>query len=131
VANIERGTKRQCLECGTKFYDLNKDPIVCPHCGTTFVPASLKPAPRKAAEPVATEEVETDVAAVAAGAEVISLEDAEDDIDVDDDAEDDIPDVEDIEVDDELGGDDDDVFLEEEDDDDKLDFDVKSDGDEH
>ncbi len=28
----ERGTKRVCQSCGSKFYDLNRDPIICPLC---------------------------------------------------------------------------------------------------
>ena len=34
----ERGTKRTCQnpECGSRFYDLNRDPIVCPTCQTAF-----------------------------------------------------------------------------------------------
>lgn len=34
----ERGTKRTCQnpECGARFYDLNRDPIVCPICQTVF-----------------------------------------------------------------------------------------------
>ncbi|MEL6686516.1 MAG: TIGR02300 family protein [Pseudomonadota bacterium] len=35
------GTKRACPECGSKFYDLNNDPIVCPICASTFDPAVL------------------------------------------------------------------------------------------
>jgi uncharacterized protein (TIGR02300 family) len=37
----ERGTKRTCQnpECGSRFYDLNRDPIVCPICETVFQPA--------------------------------------------------------------------------------------------
>jgi uncharacterized protein (TIGR02300 family) len=33
-----RGTKRTCQnnECGARFYDLARDPIVCPMCGSTF-----------------------------------------------------------------------------------------------
>jgi uncharacterized protein (TIGR02300 family) len=40
----ERGTKRTCRnpECGSRFYDLNRDPIVCPICQTVF---ELAPAP--------------------------------------------------------------------------------------
>ncbi|MBX3513539.1 MAG: FYDLN acid domain-containing protein [Xanthobacteraceae bacterium] len=26
------GTKRRCLSCGAKFYDLDKRPVVCPKC---------------------------------------------------------------------------------------------------
>jgi len=34
----ERGTKRTCQngECGSRFYDLNRDPITCPICGTAY-----------------------------------------------------------------------------------------------
>lgn len=30
----ELGTKYECEECGTKFYDLGKPDPVCPKCGT-------------------------------------------------------------------------------------------------
>ena len=36
MAKPELGAKRQCQSCGAKFFDLNKDPIVCPKCGTIF-----------------------------------------------------------------------------------------------
>ena len=36
MAKPELGTKRLCAGCGAKFYDLNKDPITCPKCGTVF-----------------------------------------------------------------------------------------------
>jgi len=26
------GTKRRCISCGAKFYDLDRRPIVCPKC---------------------------------------------------------------------------------------------------
>jgi uncharacterized protein (TIGR02300 family) len=32
----ERGTKRVCQSCGSKFYDLNRDPIVCPACQSVY-----------------------------------------------------------------------------------------------
>lgn len=32
-----RGTKRSCQSCNNRFYDLNRDPIVCPICSTPFV----------------------------------------------------------------------------------------------
>lgn len=31
-----RGLKRICAGCGTRFYDMNKRPIVCPSCGDEF-----------------------------------------------------------------------------------------------
>ena len=27
------GKKRTCPKCDTRFYDLNKDPLICPNCG--------------------------------------------------------------------------------------------------
>jgi exodeoxyribonuclease V len=32
------GTKRQCLACGAKYYDLNRRPPVCSRCGATAEP---------------------------------------------------------------------------------------------
>lgn len=32
----EWGIKRVCLNCGAKFYDFHKDPIICPQCETRF-----------------------------------------------------------------------------------------------
>jgi uncharacterized protein (TIGR02300 family) len=34
MAKPELGTKRVCVSCGTRFYDLTKSPAVCPKCGT-------------------------------------------------------------------------------------------------
>lgn len=31
-----RGLKRVCVECGVRFYDMNKRPIICPNCKTEF-----------------------------------------------------------------------------------------------
>jgi uncharacterized protein (TIGR02300 family) len=33
VTKPELGTKRSCVQCGAKFYDLNQSPITCPKCG--------------------------------------------------------------------------------------------------
>jgi uncharacterized protein (TIGR02300 family) len=34
MAKPELGTKRVCVACGTRFYDLTKSPAICPKCGT-------------------------------------------------------------------------------------------------
>ena len=34
MAKPEFGTKRVCVACGTRFYDLTKSPAVCPKCNT-------------------------------------------------------------------------------------------------
>ncbi len=58
MAKPEWGTKRQCPECGTRFYDLNRQPITCVKCGTSFEPEPLlKPRRQKEAEPKKPEEV--------------------------------------------------------------------------
>lgn len=51
----ERGTKRTCqnTECGSRFYDLNRDPITCPICGTVYELAVSSAAIAAAAPPAA------------------------------------------------------------------------------
>ena len=102
MAKPELGGKRQCQNCGTKFFDLNHDPIVCPKCGTVFQVTSLS---RAAARPVPAND-ETELEADPAAIETVSLEDAEAEEKVETAAEDD------LEVEDEPA---DDTFLEEED----------------
>jgi uncharacterized protein (TIGR02300 family) len=79
VAKPELGTKRLCGNCGVKFYDLNKDPIVCPKCETVMVPAAIpargRPEAPARAAPVAQEEEV--VAPETAEAEFVSLEEAD------------------------------------------------------
>jgi len=36
MAKLEWGRKRTCPSCNTKYYDLNKSPIICPSCGSEF-----------------------------------------------------------------------------------------------
>ena len=92
MAKPELGAKHQCQNCGAKFFDLNKDPIVCPKCGTVFQGA---PRVRVAAKP---DEEDAEVV-TPPGVEIVSLDEVEageekaaepvvDDIDVEDDADD-------------------------------------------
>ncbi len=47
MAKPEWGTKRICPSCGTRYYDLLRDPVICPKCATPFDPeAFLRVAPR-------------------------------------------------------------------------------------
>jgi uncharacterized protein (TIGR02300 family) len=120
VAKPELGSKRQCQNCGAKFFDLNKDPILCPKCGTTFQPPALS---RSAARAAVADDDEAELPE--AGAEIVSLEEAEA-------GEEKVAAVVDDDVD--LGDDDaaDDTFLEEEEEDnddvaDLIDGDLESD----
>ncbi len=79
ATNKDRGTKRTCQnsDCSARFYDLNRNPIVCPICGSkyaiahapvsSFAPAEEK-VPRKVKkpefEPAAAAEAETEEALV-------------------------------------------------------------------
>jgi uncharacterized protein (TIGR02300 family) len=83
VAKPELGTKRLCSSCSAKFYDLNKDPILCPKCGAVFEVVApivrgrseaVAAAPAAARAPVVEAEVE---APEAAEVELVSLEEAE------------------------------------------------------
>lgn len=97
-----RGTKRTCQSgsCGARFYDLGRDPIVCPICSATYVivrtPAEVerddaarrtarKPEPVPALGPDEAPEVEDALADVegaeepiAAGEDETFLEEEED-----------------------------------------------------
>lgn len=54
MAKPEWGTKRICQSCSAPFYDLRRDPIVCPKCAAVFDPeAILKSRKLKGAEPPA------------------------------------------------------------------------------
>ena len=81
MVKLELGTKRHCSGCSARFYDLNKDPIVCPKCHTVLelaaVSARARPdtaPPRRAIKPAAEEEV---VAPEVADTEFVSLEEAD------------------------------------------------------
>ena len=91
MAKPELGTKRLCSNCGAKFYDLSKTPIVCPKCETVFtiVTPVTRGRPDAAAAAAATAAAAAAAAAAARGteadaetpetqdAEFVSLEDAD------------------------------------------------------
>ena len=110
MARPELGVKRQCMNCGAKFYDLDRDPATCPKCGTIYQVATSRVAP-----PIASRSDDDEEEDEKTGPETVSLDEAEA---TEDDA--------DISVDDDESGDDaggstdDDTFLEEEDGDDDV-----------
>ena len=66
----ERGTKRTCQhpECGSRFYDLNREPITCPICSSAYqivaqpaVAVSARPAPKWKKPPFVPAEVKPEV----------------------------------------------------------------------
>lgn len=104
MAKPELGTKRQCLSCGARFYDLNKDPVVCPKCSTPFQVTVLRGHSGNNTAVADDEEAERDLGAV----EIVSL----DDVAADEEGSAGASDGDDIEIDDEIPADDDEeVFL--------------------
>ena len=105
MAKAEWGTKRICLNCGARFYDMNRDPIVCPACSTALDPvAQSRPrrtrAPAKLAAVAAVadpedvvveadDEVETEEDEEA----VVAVEDDDDEAETEEDGESAIEDV--------------------------------------
>ena len=69
MAKPEWGSRRICPSCGTRYYDLLREPVVCPKCSTPFDPEALLRARRarpaapvaKELEPVGTEDVDPDL----------------------------------------------------------------------
>ena len=108
MAKPELGLKRQCMSCGAKFYDLSKDPAVCPKCGTVFqavTVATSRVAAPVAARAAATDDDETELEST--GPEMVSLDEVEAG-----ENEKDVPTDDDIDVGDDVA--DDDTFLEDE-----------------
>lgn len=106
MAKPEWGVKRICPNCGARYYDMRKDPPVCPTCGTQFDPEALLKSRR--ARPAPTDDVKKapppprgDVDDVEIADEAAELEDVVEDA-VDDDGLEEAVDA----------GDDDDVLIE-------------------
>ncbi len=82
MSKTEWGLKRICLSCGTRYYDMKKNPPVCPSCKTSFDPEALLRARRRGTEkkPAAKDAADTvidDLPLTDATAEDAVIEDAE------------------------------------------------------
>ncbi|MEZ5856513.1 MAG: TIGR02300 family protein [Hyphomicrobiaceae bacterium] len=103
-----RGTKRTCQSgsCGERFYDLNRDPIVCPICGHEYVIAHgpAEPAREEAARRPARKLEPAAAGPIAGDAPEVDADDALADVDVD------------VDGDDAIADGDDETFLEDEED---------------
>jgi uncharacterized protein (TIGR02300 family) len=110
VAKPELGTKRLCAGCGAKFYDLNKDPITCPKCGTVYEIIVVAPRgrPDAAARAAAVQAPEPEPEPQEA--EFVSLEEADAEAEG---AKKTADGVEEVEIEEVEGGDDDSTFIEE------------------
>jgi uncharacterized protein (TIGR02300 family) len=82
MAKPELGTKRVCVACGARFYDLTKIPALCPKCGTEQ-PIDV-PRPRRAGGNVAEGKV------VKKPVPAPGLEDAEIEVEVEESEDEDV-----------------------------------------
>ncbi|MDG6094873.1 TIGR02300 family protein [Acetobacter sp. AN02] len=99
MALPELGSKRVCVSCGAKFYDLCKDPAVCPKCGADQ-PAEVPRLRRSGDIPVPDQ--------VSGKPKDSEADDADIDVDTDDDDADvleDAPDLDDDEDDADISSD--------------------------
>lgn len=99
----ELGTKRVCVSCGARFYDLTKQPAVCPKCATEQPAEQSRPRrsgggnvvedrrPKKPVPAPGVEEADIEVEGVEDVEEEDVLEDA---ADLEDDADTIGPDIE-------------------------------------
>lgn len=97
MAKPDLGTKRVCVACGARFYDMTKAPAVCPKCGTEQ--PIEQPRPRRTGGNVAEEKrikkpvpapgiEDVDVDVEVEGVEDVEEEDVlEDAADLEDDAD--------------------------------------------
>ena len=82
---VLRGTKRTCqnADCGSRFYDLSRDPITCPICSTVYelarqAPQATQAPQKKVARPAAPKKFDIeDVKPAAPEEELAAVEDAE------------------------------------------------------
>lgn len=69
MAKPEWGSKRICPNCGTRYYDLLREPVICPKCATPFDPEAFLKSRRarpvapveKELEPVGADELDTEI----------------------------------------------------------------------
>ena len=86
MIKVSWGTKRFCLSCSRKFFDLNRKNIECPYCGSAFSEEESlknmlpKRGPKKSKEPVAEEPIEKPeqpLGEIAGSDEIVAEEDSE------------------------------------------------------
>ena len=84
MAKPEWGSKRVCQSCEVRFYDLRRDPIICPSCGTKFDPESvLRSRRNRAAATVTAAAPKVPAAKVAPEADVEPVVEEEDVVAID------------------------------------------------
>jgi uncharacterized protein (TIGR02300 family) len=91
VVKPELGNKHQCQNCGTKFFDLNKNPAVCPKCGTVYQVAMAARSQRVPDDEETDTEAEVDLVSLdeAEASEDKVVAATDDDVEIEDEGDDD------------------------------------------
>ena len=130
MSKLEWGIKRVCPSCGIKYYDFNKNPIICPKCEFEFDPDLLLKSRkgRSIASKTEVDEVSSDVKKEeeTLGGDINSIENAEDILEIDDDTDVQDNDI-DNNIDKKINPDDDDIEIIEDGLEDKDDFSIEID----
>ena len=126
MSNAEWGIKRVCPSCSIKYYDFNKNPIVCPKCEFEFDPDLLLKSRKGRSIATKTEvnEVSSDVQKEEETLEndINSIENDEDILEIDDETE-----IQDNNIDEKINTNDDDIEIIEDSLEDKDDFSIEID----
>ena len=69
MAKPEWGAKHTCMSCGGKFYDLHRNPITCPKCGTEAEVETARPNRRRPSAQPAPAQPANDEAVIAVAAD--------------------------------------------------------------
>jgi uncharacterized protein (TIGR02300 family) len=77
MVKMEWGVKRICHNCGAPFYDLRRDPIVCPKCATEYDPEAILKSRRTRAPVVEEKETAPVILDEEADTEVVEAEETE------------------------------------------------------
>ena len=88
MAKREWGAKHTCMSCGVKFYDLHRNPIACPKCGTEVEVEAPRPSRRRPPAPPEPAPPAAEETAIAADPDETGDDDGDDLIDdIDDDGD--------------------------------------------
>ena len=101
----EFGKKVICNNCEAKFYDLNRKPAICPHCGTEYIELP-NISVTSAAKQVFTDEVDTAVDDNLVGSDATESIADDEEIQIEDAMSEDTMSLEDTETDDDVIADD-------------------------
>ena len=130
MSKPEWGIKRVCPSCSIKYYDFNKNPIICPKCEFEFDPDLLLKSRkgRSIATKLEVNEVSSDVKKEEETLEddINSIENDEDILEIDDETDIQDNDIENN-IDKKINTDDDDIEIIEDDLEDKDDFSIEID----